>query len=132
MKASGGDGEYGYGCGRRLLLRWGGPLDGRGPAPALVAARSDAGAVRLVLLDMTGAPYADSDGLRWLLRLRDGLEARGKGLRIAARPGGNVWRNLGLLGADLDVFESVRAAWKAPGQAAAGETPPPGSSRRPA
>lgn len=107
--------DRGQGCGRWLLLRcWDNPLDGRGPTPAQVAAQAYACAAHFVLLDVTDAPYADSDGLRWLLRLRDTLEAEGKCLRIAARRGGKIWRNLDLLGADFEVFESVRTAWKSP------------------
>jgi ABC-type transporter Mla MlaB component len=105
---------HSYDCGRLLLFRWDGPLDGHGPTPAQVAAQSRVCAARNVLLDATHTPYADSDGLRWLLRLQDHLQAQGKGLRIAARRGSKVWRNLILLGAGLEVFESVRAAWKAP------------------
>jgi anti-anti-sigma regulatory factor len=100
---------------RWLLLRcWDRPLDGGGPTPSEVAAQCHACGAHFVLLDITGAPYADSEGLRWLLRLRDTLEAEGKDLRIAARRGGKVWRNLDLLGADFEIFDSVRAAWKAP------------------
>src|SRR3712207_6745136 len=102
----------GSAVGRVLLLRWEAPLDGMGEPPQQVAARAAQNASRTVLLDITGVPYVDSDGLRWLLRLQNELEATGRTLRIAARRGGKVWRNLALLDAGLDLHESVASAWK--------------------
>lgn len=101
-----------HGVGRVLLLRVGGALDGSLPAPDQVAASARAAGARFVLLDATGASYADSDGLRWLLRVREMLEGSGKRLRIAARRGGKVWRNLALLDARLEMYGSVGGAWK--------------------
>ena len=100
--------------GRVLLLRWENELEGPGPTPQQIAATACCSGARFVLLDLTHAAYADSDGLRWLLLLRNELDAHAMGMRIASRPGGKVWRNLKLLEAELDVYETVALAWKAP------------------
>lgn len=68
--------------------------------------------MRGLLLDTTRASYADSDGLRWLLALKAACDAEGFPLRILARKGGRVWRNLRLLNANLALFASGRAAWR--------------------
>ena len=102
--------------GRVLLLEWEGPLDGSDPSHVAAAARALTSQERFLLLDMTRAAYADTAGLRWLFRLRDRAEASGKRLRIAARRGGKVWRNLALLAAGIDVYESLPQAWAAPWQ----------------
>lgn len=100
--------------GRVLVLRWEGVLDGSGPTPEQVFASAQRRHARFLLLDTTDVPYADSDGLRWLRRLRDVMEERGHSLRIAARPQGRVWRSLSLVQIDLDVYASARQAWKTP------------------
>ena len=100
--------------GRVFLLRWDGPLDGSGPAPAQVAASAVCADARFILLDLLRVPFADSDGLRWLLALTSEAAASGVGLRIAVRPGGKVRRNLALLQVGLELHESVALAWKAP------------------
>src|SRR4029079_18758765 len=103
--------DLGQDFGRVLLLHARGPLEGSGAAPERIAARMrDAGA-RLLLLDATVAPYADSDGLRWLLRLRAEGEKAGQSLRIVARQGGKVWRNLMLLEVEWEMYGSLRHAW---------------------
>jgi len=103
-----------HALGRVLLLHWNGVLNGTGPAPEQVRAALTHCGARLLLLDATRAPYADSEGVRWLLRLQDHLASRGKRLRIAARPQGKVWRVLSLLQLGLELFDSVGRAWKAP------------------
>ena len=100
--------------GRVFLLRWDGPLDGSGPAPAQVAAGAVCADARFLLLDLSHVPFADSGGLRWLLALTGETAAAGLGLRVAARPGGKVRRNLALLQAGLELYDSVARAWKAP------------------
>ena len=106
-------------AGRVLLLRWEGALDGSGPPPQRLAEAVRACGARFLLLDTTQVPYADSDGLRWLVRLRAELEAHGRRLRLAVRPHSKVWRSLALLHLGLEVYGSLRAAWKPPrGQSA--------------
>ncbi len=100
--------------GRVLLLRWEEQLDGSGPTPEQVAATAYCSGARYALLDLTHAAYADSEGLRWLLLLRNALDGHDIGLRIAARAGGKVWRNLKILEANLDLYETVALAWKSP------------------
>lgn len=98
-----------------LVLRWEAPLDGLGPTPREVAAHVAARAseARIVLLDLTRTPCADGDGLGWLLLLRDALQASGRQLRVAARPGGTLWHDLGCLRAELEIYGSVGMAGKA-------------------
>ena len=103
-------------AGRVLLLAGETVFGGGGdaPTPEALAALATRSGVRFALLDATRAPYADSDGLRWLLRLRRELESACIVLRVAAAPGSRVWRNLMLLGVNLDLHESARSAWKCP------------------
>ncbi len=103
-----------HALGRVLILHWNGVLDGTGLSPEQVRVDLVQCGARLLLLDTTRAPYADSEGVRWLLRLQNHLEACGKRLRIVARPQGKVWRVLSLLQLGLEMFESVGRAWKAP------------------
>ncbi|MBM3459261.1 MAG: STAS domain-containing protein [Armatimonadetes bacterium] len=52
-------------------------------------------------LDLGAADYVDSDGIRWLRRLRDGLVGRGVELGLAVRQGSRVERTLRLVEMDL-------------------------------
>lgn len=115
--------------GRVCLVRCDGPMGGTpsglgaGTLPdpeALTDAAARMGA-RTVLVDATEAPYADSDGLRWLLRLRGAASERGLAVRVAARPKGRVWRNVALLAAGFELFPSVREAWNGVPYAGAGK-----------
>jgi hypothetical protein len=84
--------------------------------------------VDVLLLDATRAPFATRAGISGLLLLWNELKLDGKRLRIAARPGQDVWRILMLLPVALEVYRSVGAAWK-------GSSPRPGRPprrRRPA
>lgn len=103
-----------HALGRVLLLRCEGELDGTGPTPEQVVTTARQRKTRFLLIDTTRAAYADSNGLRWLIRLRTLLEAAGQPLRIAAPPQGKVWRTLLLLHLGLDVQESCVRAWKTP------------------
>jgi anti-anti-sigma regulatory factor len=103
-----------HALGRVLILRWQSALDGCGLTPEQVVTSALRRHARYVLIDATGAPHADSNGVRWLLRLRHELECCGKHLRIAAPPSGKVGRALGLLQLGLETFESLGGAWKAP------------------
>lgn len=102
------------GIGRVLLLRWQGAVDGSGPSAKKMGDQAHADGARFVLLDFTRAPFIDTAGLRWLLALKCDMEERGFGLRLAAKRGGKVWRNVALLDVGLDMYGSVGAAWNAP------------------
>lgn len=102
--------------GRVLLLRCDGPLDGVGLSTQEVMDRVRASGARVVLVDVTQAPYVDSNGIRWLLKLQSFLEDLGRHLRIAARRGAGVWRILTMMGPvtrHLEVFEGLSGAWNA-------------------
>lgn len=103
-----------HALGRVLVLRCEGELDGSGPTPEQIAATARERKTRFLLLDTTRAAYADTNGLRWLIRLRTLLESAGVAVRVAALPRGKVWRILALLQLGLDVHESCGRAWKTP------------------
>lgn len=98
--------------GRVLLLRCDGPLNGQALTPEQVVSTVKARGVRLLVLDTTQASFIDTDGLRWLQRLREKLAETGSSLRIAARPKGKVWRTLRLFNYDKDMYDSPARAWK--------------------
>jgi anti-anti-sigma regulatory factor len=50
-----------------------------------------------VTLDLVGADYVDSDGVRWLQRLHDNLHEQGVQLRLLVKAGSRVERTLSLL-----------------------------------
>ncbi len=94
------------------------PLDAVSPLalggePERIARHARAVRARIVLLDLTRVPFADSDGLRWILHLKNALdEALPQcSLRVAAPLHGKVRRNLDLLGAGVALYDNVRAAW---------------------
>ncbi|MEO7717440.1 MAG: STAS domain-containing protein [Capsulimonas sp.] len=102
--------------GRVLLLRCDGPLDGMGLSAQEVLDRVRVSGARVVLVDVTQAPYVDSNGIRWLLKLQSFLEETGRHLRIAAKRGAGVWRILTMMGPvtrRLEIFEGISGAWKA-------------------
>jgi hypothetical protein len=101
-----------HGVGRMLLLRCDAPLSSDSLSVDSVRQELTRRRCRGVLLDVTRASYADSDGLRWLLALKAACDAGGIPLRILARKGGRVWRNLRLLNANRALFASGRAAWR--------------------
>ena len=96
--------------GRIVLLRWKDIMDGDAPLPDDVTRFAHSRKAKFLLLDTTSAPYADSDGLRWLFKLRE----QPIPYRIAALPGGKVWKALKVFGLDQDLFENVRGAWRTP------------------
>jgi len=110
-----------FATGRILLLRCNEALDGSGLTPEQITDLTKTNGIRYLLVDTTEARYADSGGLRWLLRLRQAVASAGKRLRIVARPGSKVWRNIQLLETDLEVYPSLARAWKDPWE---GETIP--------
>lgn len=98
-----------YPAGRTALLRCNAPLSG-GPDVTQLVTQIERTGARDVLLDTTKAGWADSDGLRWLLALKQTLQTHGHSLRVVAREDGRIWRNITLLQTDLPLFGSVRAA----------------------
>ncbi|MDQ2686908.1 MAG: STAS domain-containing protein [Armatimonadota bacterium] len=120
-----------YNLGRVLVLRCEGELDGTGPTPEQVLATAQQRKARFLLLDTTRAAYADTNGLRWLMRLRTLLEAAGLGVRVAALPRGKVRRILSLLQLGLDVHDSCGHAWKTPWRKRPAEAHPKESKKPP-
>jgi len=101
----------GHALGRVYLLDCAGPLGG--PDPDALLLEAIGGGARIVLVDATRAAYADSQGLRWLLCLRNAAAERDVCLRLAAPEGGNIWRNVTLLRAGFLLYPSVQSAWSA-------------------
>jgi len=110
--------------GRVVLLRWKDILNGDAPLPDEVMRFAQSRKARFLVLDTTAAPFADSDGLRWLFKMRE-LSIP---FRIAARPGGMIWRALKMFGLDQELYGSVRGACRAPWGTPHAHTP--GRSRR--
>lgn len=100
-------------AGRVFLLRPRGPLGQPDDSPERLVEQARSEGAQTILLDMTRTPYIDSDGLRWLMRLKRAAED-GSSLRVAAPQDGRVWRNLKLLDTGIAVFASLRDAWRAP------------------
>lgn len=96
--------------GRVVLLRWQDPLTAEAPHPEDVVRFAAARKARLLVLDTLAAPYADSDGLRWLFKMRE----QPIPYRIVARPGGKIWKALKIFGLDQDLYSSVQSAWRTP------------------
>lgn len=101
-------------AGRTLLIRCIGPLGG--PTPEVTIEEAKAAHARIVIVDAMPADYADSDGLRWLLTLRAAAMEQHIEVRIAAREGSNIWRNLLLLRAGFPLYGNVQAALHGPPQ----------------
>lgn len=62
--------------------------------------RAAAGECRTLALDLGGADYLDSDGIRWLQRLQEALAARQVELRLSVRAGSRIERTLRLVQLD--------------------------------
>ena len=112
----------GFSMGRIFYLRCDGPVGG--PKPEQITHEAFATGARTILVDATHAEYADSDGLRWLLALKQAAAERGLCLRIAAATEGRIWRNITLLEADLDLYPTVQSAWNWPCSSSGDHGPP--------
>lgn len=101
-------------CGRRLVVRCGRELSGETVLLADELTHRAGLQGRTVLLDLSGAAFVDSDGLRWLMRFREEMAASGTPFRVLVGAGSRVRRTLALSGCDqcLPVFHSGRAAWR--------------------
>ncbi len=102
----------GHALGRVYLLHCDGPLGG--PEPEVLLHEAIGGGARVVIIDAMQSSYADSDGLRWLLRLGSAAAEQNVCLRLAAPEGGNIWRNVTLLRSGFLLYPSVQSAWSAP------------------
>jgi anti-anti-sigma factor len=100
-------------AGRMALAEVTGPLDREHSPVLLERIRPLCDTARRVVLDLRRTEFIDSDAVRALLELRDGMEARGGELRLVVRPGSRVRRTLFLLGLDqrLDLHDSIVDAW---------------------
>lgn len=102
-------------AGRTVVVLVEGALQGAGVgllAEALnVACRSS----RALVLDLRSVPYADSDGIRALMRLQAELAERRVSLALVVPPAGTVRRALQLLGFEplLNLHQTARQAWRA-------------------
>jgi hypothetical protein len=97
-----------YPMGRAFLVKCLGPLGGPDSETLMREARRSRS--RILLIDTTHAEYADSDGLRWLMALREAAAENTLELRIVVREGSNIYRNLLLLRAGLLLYGSVQTA----------------------
>ena len=68
---------------------------------------------RCLLVDLHGAEFADSSGVRSLLQWAEELESLGKELRLVVVTGSRIDRTLSLLQLQdrLRVFATIRDAW---------------------
>ena len=105
-----------HAAGRGFIIRWEKAIDGSDPTIEKVAEETVRRGAKFIVFDASRAPCIDSAGLRWMLGLRARAEAAGVVLRIVARPGSKVARNLNLLNMDLDIFPSAVEAWQAAGR----------------
>jgi anti-anti-sigma factor len=99
--------------GSRVLARLRGPFDLLQGQFVLDRMKTTSRGRRLVL-DLRGADYIDSDGVRALLKLRADLELTHGELRLVLHPAGPVERTLNVLNL-LGTFtrsDSVAEAWK--------------------
>jgi anti-anti-sigma factor len=103
-------------AGRTGFVALQGALRGAG-ASALAEAFGGARlSCRFLVLDLRGVSYADSDGIRALLRLQDDLAQRKVTLSVVVPEASPLRRALHLLGFDrlLDLHQTARQAWRAP------------------
>lgn len=101
--------------GRTWLLRLQGALDAEAERALQCLAIGDLPAeCRRLIVDCRQVEYIDTQGVRWLLRLRDALAAQCVDLRLVIREGSRVERNLRLLAlANLfPIFYSPLEAWR--------------------
>ncbi|MBC8141668.1 MAG: hypothetical protein H7Y38_09545 [Armatimonadetes bacterium] len=105
--------------GRALMLRAAEPLDAESflcrTAPENILRRVRADQLRVVVLDAYPTEYADSDGLRWLLALKEVLAKENIPFHVVSRPHSRVRRNLDLLRADLSQYDLVQDALRPAG-----------------
>lgn len=98
--------------GRQVLARVEGPLDVE-HSPELLARLERVGGARRVVVDLRGADYVDSAGVRALLRLQGELRAAQSELVLVMDPGSRAMRTLKLLRLDgqFRIFDRASEAW---------------------
>jgi anti-anti-sigma factor len=101
-------------CGRRLVVRCGRELSDETGRLIERMAQVHAGPSRSVVLDLSNAAYADSGGLRWLLRFMVTLEQHNAKLHLVVAQKSRVARTLALsgYGCFLSLHSSARSAWR--------------------
>jgi anti-anti-sigma factor len=99
--------------GSRVLARLRGPFDSYQGGRFLERLRATCRERRSVVLDLRGADYIDSDGVRLLLQLRSDVELCRGELRLVLRPRGPVERTLSVLEllGSFRTSHSVAEAW---------------------
>ncbi|MGO8670202.1 MAG: hypothetical protein ACLQVD_02375 [Capsulimonadaceae bacterium] len=100
-------------AGRVLVLRWSTAVNGDAPAPDEIARVAATNSARFVVVDTTSAPYTDTNGIRWLMRLRE----LPMNFRIAVRPNGRISRALKLVQFEGATVDTARRAWSEPWRA---------------
>lgn len=101
-------------AGSRAVARLRGPFDrSRGDA-LLDCVRTLCRKPKRVVLDLRGADYIDSDGVRALLRLGADAEALQSDLRLVLLPSGKVERTLAMLQVlgSFSTSATVAQAWR--------------------
>jgi anti-sigma B factor antagonist len=102
-------------CGRVGYARASGPLDvATADSFRQQVQRLLGTGCRALILDLSGVPFVDSEGVRALLGLRDEAASRSAWLRVVVTPGSSVERTLRLLRFDalFSIFCSASAAWR--------------------
>lgn len=101
-------------AGRWSVVRCVGPLDAQGSVRLRSLLTGPMQRARRVILDLSAAAYADSEGLRELLALQQHLQTAGAELRLVVPPGSRIDRALRLVGfaSLLSLYPSARLAWR--------------------
>jgi len=102
------------GVGRVFLLSCPGSLDGNGITPEEVVKHALKSGAKFLILDATQTSYVNTPGVRWLIQLRNLLDAVGKRLRIVSKAPSRVSRSLEMLHVDIDRYDNMAGAWKTP------------------
>ena len=105
-------------AGRSAVVRCGQPLDAPTSARLGSLLADSLQRARRVILDLSAASYADSDGLKGLLTLQQRLQTQGAELRLVVPPGSRIDRALQLVGfaSLLPLYPTGRRAWREGGR----------------
>lgn len=101
--------------GRTGVVSMHGALQGAGVQLLLESLDSACRSSRALVVDLSAVPYADSEGIRALIRLQTELDERQVRLALVVPLAGAVRRALQLLGFErlLDLHQTARQAWRA-------------------
>jgi anti-anti-sigma factor len=102
-------------AGRTGVVSVQGALQGAGVGLLAEALEAAGRSSRALVVDLRAVPYADSDGIRTLMRLQTELSERQVRLSLIVPPASAVRRALHLLGFDrlFDLHQTPRQAWRA-------------------